>query len=134
MMKGFSGRKSVSGKQGGMTLFVGFALGMMLAGLGLALSPVAIAESGASKAGQRIYEESCEHCHGYAGNGQGQMAEYLTPPPAKLTSESTQSKTDAQLQEIILKGRPGSAMVGFEGSLNTTQMASLLAYLRSLKP
>ena len=62
------------------------------------------------------------------------MAEYLTPPPAKLTSESTQSKTDAQLQEIILKGRPGTAMVGFEGALNATQMAGLLAYLRSLKP
>ena len=74
---------------------------------GFALSPLAIAETGDSEVGQRTYEESCEHCHGYAGNGQGQMAEYLTPPPAKLTSESTQSKTDAQLQEIILKGRPG---------------------------
>jgi len=101
---------------------------------GFALNPVAIAETGASEAGQRIYEESCEHCHGYAGNGQGQMAEYLTPPPAKLTSESTQSKTDAQLQEIILKGQPGTAMVGFEGALSATQMAGLLTYLRSLKP
>jgi cytochrome c553 len=102
--------------------------------LGLALGPVAIAESGASEAGQRIYEESCEHCDGFAGNGQGQMAEYLTPPPAKLTSETTQSKTDAQLQEIILKGQPGTAMVGFEDALNATQMAGLLAYLHSLKP
>ncbi|MGV7229214.1 MAG: c-type cytochrome [Nitrospirales bacterium] len=101
---------------------------------GFALSPLAIAETGDSEAGQRIYEESCEHCHGYAGNGQGQMTEYLTPPPAKLTSESTQSKTDAQLEEIILKGRPGTAMVGFEGALNATQMAGLLTYLRSLKP
>lgn len=100
----------------------------------LVLNSVAIAESGASEAGQRIYEESCEHCHGYAGNGQGQMAEYLTPPPAKLTSESTQSKTDAQLQDIILKGRPGTAMAGFEDAFSTTQMAGLLAYLRSLKP
>ena len=101
---------------------------------GLALSSVAIAESGDSDVGQRIYEESCKHCHGIAGNGQGQMAEYLTPPPAKLGSETTQSKTVAQLQEIILKGRPGTAMVGFEGAVNTTQMAGLLAYLRSLKP
>ena len=101
---------------------------------GFSQGSLAIAETGASEAGQRIYEESCEHCHGYAGNGQGQMAEYLTPPPAKLTSESTQSKTDAQLQEIILKGQPGTAMVGFEGALSATQMAGLLTYLRSLKP
>ena len=62
------------------------------------------------------------------------MAEYLTPPPARLTRKTTQSKTDAELHEIILKGLKGTAMAGFEGAVDTTQMTNLLAYLRSLKP
>ncbi len=62
------------------------------------------------------------------------MAEYLTPPPAKLASSTTQSKSDAELQEIILKGQIGTAMAGFEDAIETIQMADLLAYLRSLKP
>ena len=64
----------------------------------------ASAACGDPKAGKQIYEESYEHCHGYKGDGQGQMAKYLTPPSARLTSKTTQSKTDVELQEIILKG------------------------------
>ena len=101
---------------------------------GVAIDSSGRAASGNPEAGEKIYSESCEHCHGYTGNGQGQMAEYLTPPPAKLTSPVTQSKTDAELTEIILKGRPGTAMAGFEGALEDTQLADLLAYILSLKP
>lgn len=101
---------------------------------GVAIDSSGKAASGNPEAGEKIYGESCERCHGYAGNGQGQMAEYLTPPPAKLNNPATQSKTDAELTEIILKGRSGTAMAGFEGALEGTQLADLLAYIRSLKP
>ncbi len=30
-----------------------------------------MAGAGNPEAGRQIYEESCEHCHGYAGDGQG---------------------------------------------------------------
>ena len=84
-------------RQKKLTSFI-FVTWMMLVGL------AASGASGDLNAGKQIYEDSCEHCHGYKGDGQGQMAEYLTPPPTRLTSKITQSKPDAELQEIILKG------------------------------
>ena len=102
--------------------------------IGVANDSLGSAASGNPEAGEQIYGESCEHCHGYGGDGRGQMAEYLTPSPAKLTSEGTQSKSDDELKAIILHGRPGTAMAGFEGALEGTQLADLLAYLRTLKP
>ena len=62
------------------------------------------------------------------------MASYLTPPPSNLGSESTQAKSDKELRAVMMKGREGTAMTGFEGALEEPQMNDLLAYLRSLKP
>lgn len=61
------------------------------------------------------------------------MAAYLTPPPANLTAKATQAKTDAQLRKIILEGRPGTAMTGYEGAFEDLQLSDLIAYIRSLK-
>ena len=84
--------------------------------------------------GKKIYLESCQNCHGPTGKGDSDMAAYLTPPPANLVAKSTQAKTDAQLRKIILEGRPGTAMTGYEGAFEEAQLADLLAYIRSLKP
>ena len=61
------------------------------------------------------------------------MASYLTPPPANLIAKATHSKTDADLRKVILEGRPGTAMSGFQGVFDEVQVADLLAYIRSLK-
>ena len=66
--------------------------------------------------------------------GDGEMSEYLEPRPADLASEATQAKSDEELKDVILKGRTGTAMAGFEGALGEAQLNDLLAYLRSLKP
>jgi mono/diheme cytochrome c family protein len=84
--------------------------------------------------GRAIYQESCQHCHGFAGKGDGDMASYLTPPPSNLASEATQAKSDKELKDVIMKGREGTAMAGLEGALEESQLIDLLAYLRSLKP
>ena len=84
--------------------------------------------------GRAIYQESCQHCHGFAGKGDGEMASYLTPPPSNLASETTQAKSDKELQDVIKRGREGTAMAGMEGALEESQLIDLLAYLRSLKP
>jgi len=85
------------------------------------------------EAGKKIYLESCQNCHGPTGKGDSDMAAYLTPPPANLTAKATQAKTDAQLRKIILEGRPGTAMTGYEGAFEEPQLADLIAYIRSLK-
>ena len=127
MMTGFRRGKPSSLKKDGAMLFVGFVLGMIMAGL-------AFAGSGDIEKGKTFYRQSCGHCHGVNGKGDGEMGGYLHPPPANLASEKTQSKSDAELKDVLMNGRSGTAMVGFEGMMNEDQWNDLLAYLRSLKP
>ena len=102
--------------------------------LGLIVSGTVIASgNGDPEKGKDLFRESCQHCHGFNGKGDGEMASYLTPPPSNLASESTQAKSDEELRDVILKGREGTAMTGFEGALEESQLADLLAYIRSLR-
>jgi mono/diheme cytochrome c family protein len=91
------------------------------------------APSGNPESGKKIYLESCQSCHGPTGKGDSDLAAYLTPPPANLTAESTQAKTDAELRKIILEGRPGTAMASFDGAFEEDQLTDLIAYLRSIR-
>jgi mono/diheme cytochrome c family protein len=102
--------------------------------LGSAPLTMAASAKGNPEAGKKIYLESCQSCHGPTGKGDSDMAAYLTPKPANLAAKTTQTKTDAQLRKIILEGRPGTAMSGFDGAFDEAQLADLLAYIRSLKP
>jgi mono/diheme cytochrome c family protein len=93
----------------------------------------AAAAKGNPEDGKKIYLESCQSCHGPTGKGDSDMAAYLTPPPSNLTAKPTQAKSDAELRTIILKGRPGSAMVGFDGAFEEAQLNDLIAYIRSIQ-
>jgi mono/diheme cytochrome c family protein len=101
--------------------------------LGLVQTTIAASPKANPDAGKKIYLESCQSCHGPTGKGDSDMAAYLTPPPANLTGKATQSKTDAQLRKTILEGRPGTAMSSYDGAFEESQLADLLAYIRSLK-
>ena len=103
-------------------------LGVMWSGTTIATG------NGDSEKGKDIFRESCQHCHGFTGKGDGEMASFLTPPPSNLASETTQAKSDQELKDVIMKGREGTAMAGLEGALEESQLIDLLAYLRSLKP
>lgn len=102
-------------------------LSVLWSGTGIA------SDSGDPEKGKNLFQESCQHCHGFTGKGDGEMAEYLDPRPSNLAGQATQAKPDGELQDIILKGKDGTAMVGFEGALEELQLKDLLAYLRSLK-
>jgi mono/diheme cytochrome c family protein len=119
--------KSGNQQKDGFILLVGVVIGIMMAGL-------AVAEAADIEKGKTLYRQSCGHCHGLDGKGDGEMGGYLNPPPGNLASEKTQSQSDADLKAVIMNGRSGTAMVGFEGALDEAQFADLLAYLRSLKP
>jgi len=106
----------------------------MVVVLGLVQSTMAAPANGNAEAGRKIYLESCQSCHGPTGKGDSDMAAYLTPPPANLAANATQSKTDAQLRKIILEGRPGTAMSSYDGAFEESQLVDLLVYIRSLKP
>lgn len=90
--------------------------------------------TGEPSAGRDIFLKSCQHCHGPAGRGDGELAQFLTPPPANLTSRVTQSRTDKELRKIILEGRQGTSMAGFEGAFGDRELIDIIAFIRSLKP
>lgn len=101
----------------------------------LGVIPISLAASGKGNpaAGQKLYRESCQNCHGPAGKGDSDMAAYLAPPPANLTAKATQEKTDAQLRKVIQEGRPGTAMTGYAVAFDEEKLADMIAYIRSLK-
>jgi mono/diheme cytochrome c family protein len=101
--------------------------------LGLVPATMAAPAKGNAEAGKKIYLESCQSCHGPTGKGDSDMAAYLTPPPADLTSKKTQSKKDGQLRKIIVEGVEGTAMSAFGEAFDDQQMADLIAYIRSVK-
>jgi mono/diheme cytochrome c family protein len=115
-----------------MQTIVKVSLTMLIVLGGIPIS-LAASEKGNPQAGQKLYLESCQNCHGPTGKGDSDMAAYLTPPPANLTAKAAQAKTDVQLRKIILEGRPGTAMVGYAGTFEEAQLADLIAYIRSLQ-
>ncbi len=92
--------------------------------------------------GRRLFLATCAGCHGARGDGSGEAAEGLFPPPRNLTRgefrfRSTASgtlPTRADLQRSIALGLPGSAMPGWREQLSENQIASLVLFLETLSP
>ncbi len=108
-------------------LFVGLALIM-------GMTILALAGEGDFEKGKILFHQTCGQCHGLNGKGDGEVGAYLNPPPANLTSQKTQSKSDDELKGVIMNGRPGTAMVGFKDAMKEQQLNDLFAYIRSLNP
>ena len=93
----------------------------------------------ASERGKEVYEESCAHCHGTEGRGDGSAAENLLPRPRDFTrglykirsTEAGELPTDQDLYDIITEGMPGSSMPGWETSLNANDRWELVAYIKT---
>jgi len=74
------------------------------------------------------YKAKCAMCHGADGKG--------SPTGLKMgahdfTSDDVQKQTDAQLTEIITKGK--NKMPAYEGKLKDTEIKDLVAFIRGLK-
>ena len=93
----------------------------------------------ASEKGKEVYEQSCAHCHGTEGRGDGSAAENLLPKPRDFTrglykirsTESGQLPTDQDLFDIITIGMPGSSMPGWETSLSADDRWEVVAYIKT---
>ncbi|MEO8326527.1 MAG: cytochrome c [Nitrospirota bacterium] len=114
------------------------SVSIVVVGLALIMVMTTLALAGGGdiekKKGQTLFRQTCGHCHGLNGKGDGAMAGYTNPPPANLTSQKTQSKSDDEIKDVIMNGRSGTSMVSFKDAITEGQFHDLLAYLRSLKP
>lgn len=119
-----------------------FATLIMFMVLGvLSLLMVAAAQNApeASEQGKAVYENSCAHCHGVEGRGDGSAAENLLPRPRDFTrglykirsTESGQLPTDQDLFDMITEGMPGSSMPGWETALSASDRWELVAYIKT---
>ena len=83
------------------------------------------AARGDSTRGLPLYASRCQRCH---GDLQTRGADVWLANPAFLEVAS-----DAFLQHAILAGRPGTDMASFRGTLDSLQVADVVAYVRSLQ-
>ena len=93
----------------------------------------------ASERGKEVYENSCSHCHGVEGRGDGSAAENLLPKPRDFTrglykirsTEAGQLPTDQDLFDIITEGMPGSSMPPWDTALSTNDRWEVVAYIKT---
>ena len=87
----------------------------------LAGSPAAVG------AGEALFSQLCQSCHGPAAQGAGDRG------PALNSGTFTHGSADADLFRAIRSGIRGTQMAPFAG-LSDTQVWQLVAYLRNLAP
>ena len=93
----------------------------------------------ASEKGKAVYDNSCAHCHGIEGRGDGSAAENLLPKPRDFTrglykirsTESGELPTDQDLFNIITEGMPGSSMPEWETALSANERWEVVAYIKT---
>ncbi len=74
--------------------------------------------------GQKVYSSTCVACH--QGNGQGMPPAF----PALDGSKIVNGSKDAQI-DIVVHGKPGTAMQAFGPQLSDTDIAAVITYTRS---
>ncbi len=99
-----------------------FALVVLIVAVAVMISvPKSFADDGA-----KTFAAKCAMCHGANGEGKGKF-------PA-LNSAEVQKMSDAQIADIIAKGKNGAASHAFEKKgLDDATIKSVVAYIRTLK-
>ncbi len=96
--------------------------------------PVPPATEAQMAMGKKTFMTICAACHGMSGKGDGAAAAALNPKPADFTDpEHSSFYSDQGRLYIIKNGIKGSAMVGWQASLNEKQIKAVYAYVRSLR-
>jgi mono/diheme cytochrome c family protein len=79
--------------------------------------------------GKEVFTARCMACHGPNGEGKPAIAKMFNVTQAPLASKEVQAKTDAQLQQVILKGQGKMKPIG----ITERQAADVVAFVRTLK-
>jgi cytochrome c6 len=87
--------------------------------LAMIFSTYSFADAGAD------YKAKCAMCHGANGEGKAAMK------TKDFGSADVQKMSDAELTEVIAKGKP--PMKAYEGTLSKDQISDLVKWIRTLK-
>ena len=91
------------------------------------------------EAGQTIYTERCQVCHGVEGDGNGPAAVNMDPRPRDFrrgwykirTTASGQLPTDDDLFQVIANGMPGTTMPAWIGVLTAEEIRAVATYIKT---
>jgi len=108
------------------TRFAKKAVLAALASMALVASPALFGQG--AETGEAIYKRNCAGCHGPDGSGQTAMGRSFKLQD--LRSADVQKMTDAQLADMIAKGK--GKMPTYGARLNPGQIQSVVGYLREL--
>jgi mono/diheme cytochrome c family protein len=103
---------------------------LLLSLLTVGLLAVCAGSSRAQSAGETLFKTKCAACHGPDGKGEVPMGKKLGAHD--LNSAEVQKQSDAQLTEVVTKGRNKMKMPAFDGKLSKEQIAQLVAYIREI--
>ena len=79
-----------------------------------------------------LYHNYCSVCHGDRGNGQSKANMSLNPAPRDFTTPLAKRELSRErMIHAIAKGRPNTAMVGWETQLSEAEIGALADYLRT---
>ncbi len=80
----------------------------------LGVIPISLAASGKGnpEAGQKLYRESCQNCHGATGKGDSDMAAYLATAPAAVKIAPRPSRSASFLTSSL----PGTTITRTPGA------------------
>jgi len=82
--------------------------------------------------GKELYHDYCSVCHGDRGDGHSRAREGLATMPRDFTQPGLRDVLSSeQMTDIILNGRPGTAMVGWKSRLSQAHAESITDYIRS---
>lgn len=81
--------------------------------------------------GGTLFQQNCAQCHGPGARGNGPLAPTMNPRPSDLVLH-VPLHPDADLENWIAHGFPGSAMPAFADKLTESERWDLVNYLRSL--
>jgi mono/diheme cytochrome c family protein len=100
----------------------------LLAVLGLPMVTLG-APKGNASAGKQVFAAHCQMCHGADGQGNAGLAQMLHTTIPPLGSKEVQALSDAQIQEVIEKGK--GKMTPVQG-LSSANVDNVIAFVRTL--
>lgn len=88
--------------------------------------------------GKAAYDQTCRRCHGRDGKGDESADRFFKMAIPRLSDAYVQSKSDAELRDIVTKGRRTMDPVridesGFRHLLPLRSVDAVIAYVRTLK-
>ena len=95
-----------------------------------ALDPVP-ASANSLQRGQVLFDIKCALCHGPAGRGDGPIGGQFPVPPADMSSDRVQGRTDEQLYQVLASGR--GLMPAMTEHLSRSEIWDVINYVRTLR-